>query len=129
MIDVQSNEDASEVDMDIELAEEAIPEISFHALVGAAHPQTFRVIGKVGNKEVTVLIDGGSTNNFIDQYMVTKLGLSVVRGRSFNVTVGNKEIIECTGRCLGLSLSLQGITIRADFFVLPVAACQAVLGV
>jgi len=28
-----------------------------------------------------------------------------------------------------LSLSIQGITIRADFFVLPVAACQAILGV
>ena len=61
--------------------------------------------------------------------MVTKLGLPVVRGRTFKVTVGNKEVIECTGRCLGLSLSLQGINIRADFFVLPVAACQAVLGV
>jgi hypothetical protein len=76
-----------------------------------------------------VLIDGGSTHNFIDQSMVTKLGLQVVCGKTFKVTVGNKEVIECTGRCLGLSLSLQGITIRADFFVLPVAACQAVFGV
>jgi hypothetical protein len=61
--------------------------------------------------------------------VVTKLGLQVVRGKTFKVTVDNKDVIECTGRCLGLSLSLQGITIRADFFVLPVAACQAVLGV
>jgi hypothetical protein len=53
----------------------------------------------------------------------------VVKGKTFKVTVGNKEVIECTGRCFGLSLSLQGITIRADFFVLPVAACQVVLGV
>jgi hypothetical protein len=129
MVDVQPNKDETDVDMDIELAEEAIPEISFHALAGTAHPQTFRVIGKVGNKELTVLIDGGSTHNFIDQSVVTKLGLPVVRGRTFKVTVGNKEVIECTGRCLGLSLSLQGITIRANFFVLPVTACQAVLGV
>ena len=129
MVEVQPNEEENDVDMDIELAEEATPEISFHALDGTAHPQTFRVIGRVGNKELTVLIDGGSIHNFIDQSVVIKLGLQVVRGKTFKVTVGNKEVIECTEHCLGLSLSLQGITIRADFFVLPVVACQAVLGV
>jgi hypothetical protein len=129
MVEVQPNEEENDLDMDIESAEEAIPEISFHALAGTAHPQTFRVIGRVGNKELIVLIDGGSTHNFIDQSVVTKLGLQVVRGKTFKMIVGNKEVIECTRRCLGLSLSIQGITVRADFFVLPVAACQAVLGV
>jgi hypothetical protein len=66
MVDVQPNEEENDVDMDIESAEEALPEISFHALAGTAHPQTFRVTGKVGNKELIVLIDGGSTHNFID---------------------------------------------------------------
>jgi hypothetical protein len=75
-------------------------------LAGTAQPQTFRVTGKVGNKELIMLIDGGSTHNFIDQSVVTKLGLQVVRGKTFKVTVDNKDVIECTGRCLGLSLSL-----------------------
>jgi hypothetical protein len=61
--------------------------------------------------------------------VVTKLGLQVVRGKTFKVTISNKEVIECTGHCLGLSLSIQGITIQADFFVLPMVACQAILGV
>ncbi|XP_011000836.1 PREDICTED: uncharacterized protein LOC105108282 [Populus euphratica] len=109
--------------------DDAIPEISFHALAGTTHPQTFRVIGKVGNKDLTVLIDGGSTHNFIDQAVATKLGLPVIRDKVFRVTVGNKEIIECTRRCIGLLLNIQGLSIQADFYVLPVAACQAVLGV
>jgi hypothetical protein len=129
MVDVQQKEEGDDVDMEIVTLEEDIPEISFHALVGTNHPQTFRVIGRAGNTAVTVLIDGGSTHNFIDQSTATKLGLHVIRDKTIQVTVGNKEIIECTGRCLGLSLSIQGIIIRADFFVLPVAACQAVLGV
>jgi hypothetical protein len=57
MVDVQLEEEAADVDMDIESLEEAIPEISFHALVGTTHPQTFRVIRKIGNQEVIVLID------------------------------------------------------------------------
>ena len=43
---------------------------------------------------------------------------------------GNKEIIECTRRCMGVSLSIQVFTVWADFYILPMAAaCQAVLGV
>ena len=124
MVDVQPNDEEDGVYMDIEPSKEAIPEILFHALAGTTHPQTFHVIGRVGNRDVTVLIDGGSTHNFIDQSVVTKLGLQVIRGKTFKVIVGNKEVIECVGRCLGLSLS-----VRAGFFVLPVAACQVVLKV
>jgi len=129
MVDVQQKEEGEDLDMEIVEPEEDIPEISFHALVGTNHPQTFRVIGKAGNTQVTVLIDGGSTHNFIDQSTATKLGLLVIHGKTIQVTMGNKETIECTGRCLGLALSIQGIIVRADFFVLPVATCQVVLGV
>jgi len=41
MVDVQLEEETVDVDMDIESLEYAIPEISFHAFVGTAHPQTF----------------------------------------------------------------------------------------
>jgi hypothetical protein len=129
MVDVQLEEETVDVDMDIESLEDAIPEISFHALVGTAHPQTFQVIGKIGNQEVIVLIDWGSTHNFIEQSVVTKFGLQVVCGKSVQVTVGNKEIIECTGRCMGLSLSIQGFIVQADFYVLPEATYQAILRV
>ena len=54
--------------------QEAIPKISFHAITGTAHPQTLRVMGRLRSKEVMVLIDGGSTHNFIDQSIVHKYG-------------------------------------------------------
>jgi hypothetical protein len=126
--DIPFKDGPADIDMEIEnIVDEAIQKISFHALAGMTHPQTFRVIGKVGNKDLTVLIDGGSTHNFIDQAIVTKLGLSVIRDKVFRVTVGNKEIIECTGRCMRLLLNIQRLSIRADFYVLPIAACQAVV--
>jgi hypothetical protein len=73
---------------------------------------TFQVIGKVRNKELIVLIDGGSTYNFIEQFVVTKFGLQVVRGKTIQVTVGNKAIIECTRCCMRLSLSIQRLHIH-----------------
>ncbi|KAL5834386.1 hypothetical protein ACOSQ4_013883 [Xanthoceras sorbifolium] len=65
-----------------QLQRKAVLEISFHALVGTTYPQTFKVIGKVGNREMTILI-GGSTHNFIDQTVVMKFGLPVVCDKVF----------------------------------------------
>jgi len=57
---------------------ESFPEISFHAITGTEHPHTIRVLGKLKNKDVTVLIDGGSTHNFIDQSIVSQFGLQEI---------------------------------------------------
>ena len=108
---------------------EVIPEISFHAIAGTEHPQTIRVLGKLKNKNVMVLIDGGSTHNFIDHTIVSKFGLPVIRDKKFEVMVANREKIECTRQCRGLTLTIQGYSITADYYILPVAACQLVLGV
>ncbi|XP_035843990.1 uncharacterized protein LOC118490448 [Helianthus annuus] len=93
-------------------------EVSFHAITG-----------KIKNKDVVVLIDGGSTHNFIDQSLVDRFGLIIDREVTFEVVVGNREKVLCPGRVNGLSLLIQGFTISTDFWVLPVAACSVVLGV
>ena len=108
---------------------ESLLEMSFHAIEGVAHRQTFRVVGKLKNKAVTVLIDGGSTHNFIDYTIVTKFGLDVARDQKLQVMVANRDKINCDGQCIGLTLLVQNFPIQADFYVLPAAACQVVLGV
>ncbi|KAA8549572.1 hypothetical protein F0562_001410 [Nyssa sinensis] len=108
---------------------DALPEISFHAIAGAEHPQTLRVWGRLKNKNLMVLIDGGSTHNFIDQATASRFGLYITRNKKFQVVVANQEKIECVGQCQGLTLTIQGVPITADYYVLPVAACQVVLGV
>ena len=68
---------------------DTLPEISFHAIAGIEHPQTIRDLGKLKNKSVMVLIDGGSTHNFIDQTIVSKFGLPVIQDKKFQVMVAN----------------------------------------
>lgn len=62
---------------------EVIPEISFHAIAGTSHPQTIRVLGKLQNKDFMVLIDGGSTHNFIDQSIVAQYNMPMVENKEF----------------------------------------------
>lgn len=106
-----------------------IPEISFHAISGAQHPQTLRVMGKLNNKNIPVLIDGGSTHNFIDQALVKRFGLPSVRANRLQVMVANGENIECCGQCPALTIQIQDYSVTTDYYILPVAACQLVLGV
>ncbi|KAJ0885707.1 putative nucleotidyltransferase, Ribonuclease H [Helianthus annuus] len=104
-------------------------EISFHAISGTILPQTLRLPGKIHNKDVVVLIDGGSTHNFIEQTLVDRFGLTVDAGVKLEVVVANREKLACVGRVRGLTIIIQGYTITTDFFVLPIAACPIVLGV
>ena len=98
-------------------------------MAGTEHPQIIRVSGKLKNKEVIVLIDGGRTHNFIDQSIVSKFGLPVVRDKKLQVMVANREKIECIGQCQALTLIIQELPVTTDFYILPVTACQMVLGV
>jgi hypothetical protein len=126
MISDMNDQDSAEQSELLQAAkdQEAIPEISFHAIAGTTHPQTLQVMGRLRSKEVMVLIDGGSIHNFIDQSIVNKYELPVDPNKKFQVTVANREKIDCTGLCPSLTIMIQGQFVTADYFILPVAACQ-----
>nr|GEV27144.1 transposon Ty3-G Gag-Pol polyprotein [Tanacetum cinerariifolium] len=66
-------------------------EVSFHAITCTIHPQTLRLPGKIKNKDVAVLIDGGTTHYFIDQALVNRFGLIIDLEITLEVIVGNRE--------------------------------------
>ncbi|MCI02373.1 hypothetical protein A2U01_0023405, partial [Trifolium medium] len=71
-------------------------QLSFHALSGVQSAQTIRVLGRVGSHEVRVLVDGGSTLNFIQAQVAHKLGLPHLPSTPLKVIVGNGEELSST---------------------------------
>ena len=53
------------------LEEEVNPTISYNAFAGITTPQTLKIEGNIEKKKLIVLIDSGSTHNFI-HYKVAK---------------------------------------------------------
>lgn len=53
--------------------ETQLAQISLHALMGHPIPQTLRVLGLIAKQPIAVLIDGGSTNNFIQDRVCNTL--------------------------------------------------------
>jgi hypothetical protein len=104
-------------------------QISLHALMGHSIPQTLRVMGQINNHQVGVLIDSGSTHNFVQDRVVKQLGLTIQQAHSFNVLVGNGEQLGCTSMCSKVSLFMGSHEFLVDLYVLPLSGAELVLGV
>lgn len=102
--------------------------ISFHALSGGTDPATIRIRGHISNHPVTVLIDGGSTHNFVQTRIAKFLELPSHPTNTLKVMVGNGSILECHSLCSSIPISLQTQTFNIDFYSLPLCGADVVLG-
>ncbi|MCI15112.1 hypothetical protein A2U01_0036247, partial [Trifolium medium] len=66
-------------------------QLSLHAMSGIQAAQTFRVTGLISHQPVHVLVDGGSTSNFIQTHVVHSLGLFCSPSPTLKVLVGSGE--------------------------------------
>jgi hypothetical protein len=105
------------------------PQISLHALMGHSIPQTLRMLGHINKQPLNVLIDSGSTHNFIQDRIAKSLGLSMEPTQSFQVLVGNGEELNCAHMCHQTPLYIDYHLFLVDLFVLPLSGAELVLGV
>ena len=88
-----------------------------------------RVSAKVGPHELIVLIDSGSTHNFINERIAELLQLPMVPIEPFNVKVANGDPLKCQERFENVSVLLQGIPSTLTLYSLPLIGLDMVLGV
>lgn len=105
------------------------PQISFHALMGHSIPQTLRLLGQIKKTPPTVLIDTGSTHNFIQEWVAKQLNLSLHPAKPFQVLVGNGEELDCVYMCPNVHIILDSHEFVVELFVLPISGAEMALGV
>ncbi|KAK3035596.1 hypothetical protein RJ639_033188 [Escallonia herrerae] len=103
-------------------------ELSERRAKGSRNPQTMRIQGKIDNKQVSFLIDSGSTHNFLSTRIAKKMGLVPSCEGDFEVIVANGEKLASSGRCKEVQMVSQGVPLVVDFFLLPLEGYDAVLG-
>lgn len=102
---------------------------SLNSLSSCNAPRSLRLIGKHGNTEFHVLIDNGSTHNFIPPKLVDRLNLVVSPIPKFRVYIGNGDSLVCQHKCSAVNVELQGTIFSLDFFVLQIQGPDMILGV
>lgn len=79
------------------------------------------------NSLFQVLIDNGSTHNFIKPALVEKLCLQITPTSSFGVYIGNGDSLVCQHKCAA-TVDLQGTSFSLEFYVLPIQGPDMILG-
>lgn len=88
---------------------------SLNSKEGLTSNGSFKVQGRIGDREIWMLVDCGATNNFISQVLVNELDLPVVATTEYVVEVGNGAKERNSGVCKNLKLEAQGIPITQFF--------------
>lgn len=104
-------------------------QLNLHSLTGPLAPKTLHFSGFVATKQVLILVDGGSTHNFIQDTMLAGLGLSPCDTTPLKVMVGNDQYLHCYQICTAVPIFIQGVEFIIDLHVLPLCGANIVLGV
>ncbi|RZR89909.1 hypothetical protein BHM03_00017727 [Ensete ventricosum] len=104
-------------------------DFTVQALASYSNPQIMKVGGLLEQQPIIVLIDTGSTNNFLNSKVAARMALHIEGCSKFDVKVANDQILKCDQRCPKVKLLLQDQEIIADFFLLPIDDYEAVLGI
>ena len=114
---------------DHEDCKEEAPLISLHAIAGCSSPRTMRFKARIRKRKLVILIDSGSTHNFVDQKLTHSLGLAVTPITEFNVKVANGESLVCKERYEQVSITIQGFKFSTTLYSLPLIGPDLVLGI
>lgn len=114
---------------EIENEEEEEAQVSLHAMVGQVTPETIKVVGKVKNNSSSILIDTGSTHNFLDPHTAKKLGCEIVLTNNLLVTVADGAQVQCNSKCTQFQWEMGNNHFLFDMRILKLGGCELVLGV
>lgn len=104
------------------------PVISLHAITGSFGGSTIRVMGSAAGKPLQILVDSGSTHNFLDITTARKLGCHDMQLPPLNVGMDNNQILPCNLACHGFQWNLQGQTYSADILLISLSSFDLILG-
>ena len=83
---------------------------------------------RINHQELVILVDTGSTHNFLDTsiWMLLKLPMSIKD--SFEVKIANGTMVKTKRACHEVSLKIQGQEFAMDLNLLSLGGCDFVLG-
>ncbi|XP_042022920.1 uncharacterized protein LOC121770215 [Salvia splendens] len=110
--------------------EETVPtDVSHvHAMDGGRRSRPIKVVGVIHDREVCVLIDTGSDQDFLHLKIAESLHLPLSPIRPFKVIVGNGAALLCTRVSRQTKLEVQGSVFMVDLHILPIHGPDVILG-
>ncbi|XP_042059584.1 uncharacterized protein LOC121804108 [Salvia splendens] len=99
-----------------------------HTLAGGSKGRPFNVVGNIAETTTSILIDTGSTHDFLHPRVASQLHLPLTPIRPFRVYVGNGASLVCSYIARRIKLSIQGVDFLIDLHVMEIHGPDIVLG-
>lgn len=103
-------------------------------LMGVVGPEiaaikTMKLEGRLSGVLIVVLVDNGSSHNFVAPQVVSTLNITVDSSKGFGVRLGDGHRISTKGKRTGLPIQLGENNIVVDAYVLDLGGVDMILGV
>jgi hypothetical protein len=105
------------------------PIISLNALTGFSAPQTLKLIDYIKHRKVIILVDSGSTHNFIHRRIAQETHCYIHAINNFQIMIANGGSMKCGGRCENVHLQIGDYNLKSYMFAIDMGGCDIVLGV
>ncbi|GKV33977.1 hypothetical protein SLEP1_g42408 [Rubroshorea leprosula] len=105
------------------------PRISIHPLTGEQAYNTLKVIGFVKKRPILILIDSGSTHNFLDVRLAKKLDCITDRVKPYQVNMADGNQIKRAEWCKSFEWKVQNLVFSTEVLLLPLSEYDLILGI
>jgi hypothetical protein len=104
------------------------PVISLNALTGFSAPQPLKLIGYIKHRKVIILVDSGSTHNFIHCHIAQETQCYIHVINNFQIMIANDGSMKCGGHCENVCLQIGDYHLKSHMFAIDMGGCDIVLG-
>ncbi|XP_061338025.1 uncharacterized protein LOC133284906 [Gastrolobium bilobum] len=111
------------------LAQEVPQEAALHSLKGDKNPRALQFRVDFHGKLTPILVDSGSSHNFIQKQLVEEVGLPSVKVPRMRVFLGNGEFLICDRKCMNVPLLIQGYSFAVDLWIIELSGFGIILGI
>lgn len=104
-------------------------ELQVETIAGLTGPKSMKLVGQILREKVVILIDSGATHNFITKELIKKCNLTVEPTETYAKIMENKKRINCSGKCVDVSVKLHELEIIGEFMPMELGSLNLILGV
>ncbi|XP_075088158.1 uncharacterized protein LOC142170209 [Nicotiana tabacum] len=96
--------------------------------LASEHEIVIEVSGIIKNRNLSVLVDSGSTHSFIDEQIVKETEYHPLYSTPIRVPIADDSYMYCSSTCPKFTWNMTGKTFKEDLRIIKLGACDIVLG-
>lgn len=112
----------------VEEEDDCVMSLSKMAADGVEGLRTVRLVGRIDDQEILILVDSGSSHSFISTQAACKLQRSRTTISPMKVKVANGTVLQCNIQLGAGHWTVQGYTFCTNFRVIELSSYDVVLG-